>query len=199
MKFSPIVGSWHRGNVLRIVTREVGVALHIGADDGNERLPFQPGDRAGPPPVSTASSFWMSAMRLSRCVDHEISMLALHLLENRNALAEFRSPRRRALISSTCRLHGCCGWLSQVGAHDNPGLSRPSSMRTSPIIAITLPWQSAACRYSTAKIRAAAKAGLTMCRGRGQGIPPEVRHGHRGGFSKKTQGVWPGLNAPDIS
>ena len=26
----------------RIATREVGVALHIGADDGNERLPFQP-------------------------------------------------------------------------------------------------------------------------------------------------------------
>jgi hypothetical protein len=35
---------WHRANVPRIVTREVGVALHIGADDGNERLPFQPGE-----------------------------------------------------------------------------------------------------------------------------------------------------------
>ena len=28
----------------RIATREVGVALHIGADDGNERLPFQSGE-----------------------------------------------------------------------------------------------------------------------------------------------------------
>jgi hypothetical protein len=35
-------GHWHRANVPRIATREVGVALHIGADNGNERLPFQP-------------------------------------------------------------------------------------------------------------------------------------------------------------
>src|ERR1700758_3975276 len=37
-------GHWHRANVPHIATREVGVALHIGADDGNERLPFQPGE-----------------------------------------------------------------------------------------------------------------------------------------------------------
>ena len=35
-------GHSDRAKVPRIATREVGVALHIGADDGNERFPFQP-------------------------------------------------------------------------------------------------------------------------------------------------------------
>jgi hypothetical protein len=37
-------GHWHRANVPRIATSEVGVALPIGADDANERLPFQSGE-----------------------------------------------------------------------------------------------------------------------------------------------------------
>jgi len=37
---------WTRPNVARIATREAGVALHIGADDGNKRLPLQPGEKS---------------------------------------------------------------------------------------------------------------------------------------------------------
>jgi hypothetical protein len=37
-------GHWDRANVPRSATREVGVALHIGGDNGNERLPFPPGE-----------------------------------------------------------------------------------------------------------------------------------------------------------
>jgi hypothetical protein len=50
----------------RIVTREVGVALHTALMMVTSASRFSPGkNRAGASPVSTASSFWMSAMRLS--------------------------------------------------------------------------------------------------------------------------------------